>query len=229
MDIIIYPISKGRTDRRERSAAAKCSSDLRQKLNDRNSAQKFRRLIACNFSPGDLVVTLTYSDAALPATPEQARDKKLKPFINSLRRELREGGAPELKYMYVTEGYHGDHRLHHHIIVPASPGIRDRVRSLWKKNGENVDFEHIAARGYSEWAFYLTKEPRKTGRRRVGDRMWTPSLNLVKPTVTTYEVEDDYEYELPPNVFVERNETDRNEWFVCQYISFRRLPQAAKN
>lgn len=224
MDVIVYPISKGRPDRLERRAATRCSSDLRQKMNDRTSAQKFRRLIACNFLPGDFVVSLTYSSDALPPTPEQARDRYLKPFINKLRKFVAESCELPLKYMYVTEGLHGDHRLHHHMIVQNLPGIKTAIRDLWKPNGDNVGFEQIASRGYSVWASYLTKEPRKTGRRRVGDRMWTPSLNLEKPTVVTFEVDDSWQYELPANVFVEHNETVRNEWFCCQYISFRKLP-----
>ena len=144
--MIVYPISKGRTDRLERGAAARCTSDIRQKINDRTSAQKFRRLIATNFSPNDFVVTLTYSDVALPATPELARDRYLKPFIRKLREEFRELGEEPLKYMYVTEGLHGDKRLHHHIILPDVPESKELVRKFWKRNG-HVDFERIAARG----------------------------------------------------------------------------------
>lgn len=217
MDVIVYPISKGRIDRMERTSAAHCTSDLRQKMNDRSAAQKFRRLIAANFSPKDYVVTLTYSDSSLPSTPEAARDRCLKPFIRKLRADLREVGT-DLKYMYVTEGLHGDKRLHHHIIVPDSPDLKQIVRKRWAEG--HVDYERIASRGYDVWGSYLTKEPRKTGRRRVGDRMWTPSLNLTKPTVITYEVEDDFRFEPPAGVIVKHNEDWQTEWFCCQYLSY---------
>lgn len=128
VDVIVYPISKGRADRHERGEAVRCSSDLRQKMNDRTAAQTFRRLIAVNFKPSDFVVTLTYSDALLPATPELAREKCLKPFLRRLRADLLELGEDGLKYMYVTEGLHGDKRLHHHIILPNIPDMKELVK-----------------------------------------------------------------------------------------------------
>lgn len=220
VDVIVYPISKGRVDRRERTVATHCSSDLRQKANDRTSAQKFKRLMAANFAPRDFVVTLTYSDDALPATPELSRDRHLKPFVRKLREDFRSYGE-QLKYMYVTEGLHGDKRLHHHIIVPDTLDIRSTIRDLWQRSGQNVGFERIGSRGYQAWASYLTKEPRKTGRRYVGQRMWTPSLNLKKPDISKYEVADDYIYEPPAGVVIELNETVQTEWFACQYVSYR--------
>ncbi len=218
MDVIVYPISKGRQDRSERASAAKCTSDLRQKMNDRTAANKFRRLIAVNFGPSDFVVTLTYSDAALPATPELARERCLKPFIRKCRDDLRELGF-DLRYMYVTEGLHGSKRLHHHMIVPNVPYTREIVRQNWQALG-HVDFETISSRGYDVWSSYLTKEPRKTGRRRVGDRMWTPSIGLKKPTVITYEVPDGYQFEPPSGVVIRHHELWSTEWFSCQYLSY---------
>lgn len=217
MDVAVYPISKCRLDRMERASAVRCTSDLRQKINDRTAAQKFRRLLVANFLPSDFVVTLTYSGEALPATPEQARDRCLKPFIRKLRADLRKVGT-ELKYMYVTEGLHGDKRLHHHIILPYTQFLKEIVGKHWKLG--YIGYERISSRGYDLWGSYLTKEPRKTGRRRVGDRMWTPSLNLIKPTVTTYEVEDDFRFEPPAGVVVRHNEDWQTEWFCCQYLSY---------
>lgn len=226
VDVIVHPLSKGRIARCERMAAVKCTSDLQQKMNDRSAAYKFRRLIACNFSPADYVVTLTFSDKTLPATPELARDRYLKPFIRNIRADQKSIGL-DLKYMYVTEGLHGDKRLHHHIIVPSSGGIREAIKEHWPHG--HVGFERISSKGYDAWAGYLTKEPRKTGRRRVGDRMWTPSLNLIKPTVTTFDVEDDYRYEPPAGVVIKNNENITNEWFSCQYVSYFKPDYLFKN
>ena len=169
VDVVVYPVAKGRSTKAERKAAGKCSGSVRQAMNDRSAVRKFRRLLACNFEDHDLVVTLTYSDQFLPRYPEDARDLYLKPFIVKLRRLLRDEGV-DLRYMYVTEGMHGDKRLHHHIVIPAADGVRDMVRMLWT-GGDNVNFESIGRRGVDVWAGYLTKEPRKTGRRYVGERM----------------------------------------------------------
>ena len=220
-DVIIYPIAAGRQDPRERGAARSCTSELRQKINDRNSMQKFRRVLLCNFSPGDWVVTLTYSDDSLPKRPEEAV-KRLKRFFKDLRKEL-QSRKSEFRYVYVTEGLHGDTRLHHHLVIPNLQGILDLIRQLWSRNGDGIGYDKLASRGYDAWARYLTKEPRKTGRRNVGDRMWTPSLGLKKPETIIYDVDDDYEFPLPPGVFVDRNETYQTEWFRCQYISWLQL------
>lgn len=218
MDVVVYPIAKGRENRRERGAARSCASDLRQKVNDRTAAARLKRLIACNFSPQDWVITLTYCDQVLPRTPEQARDQYLKPFIKRLREALRDIPGAEVKYIYVIEGLHGDKRLHHHMIVPDLPGLREIVRREWQLG--YWDFERISFRGYDEWARYLTKEPRKTGRRYVGERMWTPSIGLKKPEVEVYEVPDGYRYEPPPGVVITNNEDWQTEWWQCQYISY---------
>lgn len=218
VDVVVYPLAKGKCDRQERISARKCSSDLRQKANDRTAAAKLKRLIACNFKPQDLVVTLTYDDKTLPNTAELAREQYFKPFIKRFRRELRKAQGVEIRYIYVIEGLHGDKRLHHHMIVPDYPDIRAIIRDQWPHGYS--DFERIGARGYEEWARYLTKEPRKTGRRYVGDRMWTPSIGLTKPEVVTYEVPDQYKYEPPPGVVITNNESWQTQWWCCQYVSF---------
>lgn len=217
VDVIVYPIAKGRKDKKERDAARSCTSDVRQKMNDRTAVRKFRRLLLTNFRPNDLVVTLTYSPEALPATPEKARDKYLKPFIRKLRAEQGDAGLP---YVYTTEGYHGDHRLHHHMVLPDRPAIQETIRELWAANGDNVGFDRIASRGYDVWSSYLTKEPRKTGRRRLGDRMWTPSIGLKKPEVIEFEAADTFVFEPPSGVKIELNETVQTDWFQAQYVSY---------
>lgn len=218
MDVVVYPIAKGRTNKRERGAARRCASDLRQKANDRTAMMRLKRLIACNFTPQDWVVTLTYSDKTLPATPEQARDQHLKPFIKRLRLALRNVPGAEVKYIYVIEGLHGDKRLHHHIIMPELPDLRDTLQQTWTAGYYGM--ERIGSRGYDVWARYLTKEPRKTGRRYVGERMWTPSVGLKKPEVETYEVPDGYRYQPPPGVIITNNEDWQTEWWCCQYVSY---------
>lgn len=216
---MVYPISSGRPDRRERVAAQKATREIRQWKNDLTAAERFKRILATNFTPRDVIATLTYSDEALPATAEIANKKKLKPFIRRLRSEYGELGEL-FKYAYVTEGYHGDRRLHHHIVLPKIAELEEIVKRLWSKNGEIQDFRPIGRKGYRGWAMYLTKEPRKTGRQYVGQRMWTPSLNLQKPEVTTYEMPDGYEYEPPPGVVILDNRSLDWEWFKGQYISY---------
>ena len=223
VDVVVYPVSRGRSTKAKRSPAENPSRSARQTLNDLAAARRFRLLLACNFSDADIVATLTYSDKFLPINAGQANKLYLVPFINKLRPFMRSIGY-ELKYMYVTEGLHGDHRLHHHIVLPGLNGVRSIVRDLWFA-GENVHFKCLGSGGIDAWAGYLTKEPRKTGRADRGDRMWTPSLYLRKPVVTEFKVDDDfYEFAPPSGAVVVFNETIRNDWFMAQYVSYR-LPQ----
>lgn len=192
------------------------------------AAERFKRVLATNFNATDMIVTLTYSDASLPATAETANQKKLKPFIRRMREEYKQLGQ-EFKYAYVTEGYHGNHRLHHHIILPRIPELQETVKKHWCKNGEVQDYKPIGRKGYRGWAMYLTKEPRKTGRRYVGQRMWTPSLNLQKPEISTYNVPDSYEYEPPPGVIILDNRSLDWAWFKGQYMSYFTPPKTGEN
>lgn len=218
MDVIVYPLAKGRTDRRERGAVRSCATDLRQRMNNRTALARLKRLLACNFQTEDDVVTLTYDTEHLPRSPEYARDNLLQPFIRRLRKAFQALPGTEFKYIYVIEGLHGDKRLHHHMIIPSIPGGRELVKEEWKYG--YTEFNRIREKGYEGWARYLTKEPRKTGRRYVGDRMWTPSLGLKKPELEVYEVPDSYYYEPPPGSIITNNEDWQTEWFQCQYISY---------
>lgn len=162
-----------------REARARISTPAREALNAVKSWQKMMLTLAANFRSRDLVVTLTYRDGDLPITREAA-DKRLDNFLRALRK-YRKGRGADLVYCRTTEGYHSGGRLHHHLIVNATGDDYDIIRQLWKKNGDNVEFEPFGFDGAERWAKYLTKEPREQGRRYVGDRTWRTSRNVKKP------------------------------------------------
>ena len=91
-----------------------------------------------------------------------------------------------MKYVYVTEGQHGDERYHHHLVINAS-GAADleTICSLWRY-GDVVDVERIADRAYMDVARYITKENAEDN--PVGAQMWT--RNLEKPTVESTFIDD---------------------------------------
>lgn len=165
-------------------------------MNLKHSWQKLKALIAANFATDDIVVTLTYRGTNLPPTRQEA-EKRLKQFVRRLRAERKTQGA-ELRYLYVTEMGHSFGRLHHHMILNATGGDFETIRRLWQRNGDNIDFSPIWAKGYDGWARYLSKEPRENGRRYVGERMWRSSLGLVKPVVHTGWVPASNQLEAPP-------------------------------
>lgn len=180
---IQYTLNAEPDVRKDRCAKTQISSAAREAMNLRYSYQKLKALIAANFSPNDLVVTLTYSDETLPRLRKDA-ENRLKLFLRRLRAERRAAGY-ELPYVYVTEMGHSTGRLHHHLITNAVGNDYEQIRRLWAKNGTNIDVSHIKKEGYDRWAEYLSKESREYGRHYVGERMWRQSIGLKKPITYT--------------------------------------------
>lgn len=173
---------------------------VQEHLNMKLAHQKFELSLYANFTVLDWLIELTYDDAHLPGRYEEA-NRKLKRFIQRLRR-ARQKQDRTLRYLYVTEGYHGDGRMHHHIVVNFGTETLEELAALW---GQGFVFKQRLAdfrgknnqEGLSAVAKYLTKEPRKTGRLRVGQRMWTGSLGLEKPVRREWELLPGEHY-LPP-------------------------------
>lgn len=174
-----YTAIRGENQSARREARMQISTPARESLNAKLSWQKLMLILAANFRRQDLLVTLTYRDGCLPIHREAA-DRRLSYFIRALREHRRARGQPFV-YVRITEGYHSDGRLHHHLIVNATGEDYEVIRELWAKNGDDVDFEQFGLDGAERWAKYLTKEPREKGRRHVGDRTWRTSRNVRKP------------------------------------------------
>lgn len=187
---------KGRRPRLNISTAAQVFMNLK------NSWRQCELMIAANFGTGDYVLTLTYDDEHLPASKAEA-DKLYQKFVRKLRGVRRRRGQ-ELRYIYATEGFHGqmpngcfmddseweDHRLHHHIVLNGcQDNDLEEIRSLWPY-GVYVRLERLDIHYYEELAKYLTKEAREFGRAKVGERAWKGSRNLVSFVVEYDDVKD---------------------------------------
>ena len=209
---------ENQTARRE--ARSQISTPARESLNARTSWQKLMLLLAANFKSTDLVVTLTYRDGNLPIHRDAA-DRRLTAFIRAFRAARSADGAP-LKYIRVTEGYHSDGRLHHHLIINSTGTDFETIRKLWSKNGDNIKYELFGRDGAERWGKYLTKEPREQGRRHVGDRSWRASIHMTKPTVSSGYADDDLQP--PPGAFVlEKTECQNSYGKFCHLVA--RLPE----
>ena len=216
MRSIQYTLNSDPDVRRTRAPKTEISSVAQEAMNLKHSWQKLKALIAANFSPGDLVVTLTYRDASLPPT-RRAAENRLKLFIRRLRAERRAGGK-ELKYVYVTELGHSSGRLHHHMILNSTGDDYKTIKRLWEKDGDNIDFSPIWIKGYDGWAMYLSKEPREIGRRYVGERMWRSSMGLVKPIVYFGWVDASERLTAPPGADVIDAQTRSNGYGEFTFI-----------
>lgn len=198
-----------------RAAKSKCSTAARQRMNLKYAWQKLELELAANFGARDLVVTLSYDDEHLPDDRDTAvsRIKKLWVQLRKARRLVDQS----LSYIYVTEGVHGDHRLHHHAVINGTGTDLETLQSLWPYG--HVHIEYLDSYGYEALAKYLTKEPREHGSPN-GLRSWTPSRGLKKPQQESGWVPDDVTLCAPPGAVVLDSDHMSNQWGEYRYIKY---------
>ncbi len=189
----VYPAPHPRDSRAVRHGKKQLSSQAQQMMNLKYAYQKLELLIAANFGPKDLFVTLTYDDEHLPDS-RQAALKQIKAFWKRLRK-VRQSQEEELRYIYVTEHKHGEGRWHHHCLLNATGSDFEQIRQVWGQGG--VEFRAIRVdkeKHYETLARYLCKEQRD----QLGLRLWTGSRNLCKPVRECFRVPDDTPLRMPP-------------------------------
>lgn len=195
---VIYTQAAAGDSPRARAEKKRASTAARERINARTSFQKLERTLAANFDDGDLLVTLTYDDKHLPMDREGAV-RRIRAFNTKLRK-ARKARGQELKYVYVTEGAYAGGRLHHHMVVNSTGQDLEELRQLWPY-GVGIQIRRLTFNKldtYEALASYLTKEPREFGHPRVGERTWTPSLNLEQPEEVTERVPDYVTLAAPP-------------------------------
>lgn len=213
---VLYTAPEPRDTKPVRAIKSRMTSAAQKALNDKSARVRLEMLVWENFGPEDLFVTLTYRDEDLPRTWKEAV-LCVRKFLRNFRNYRGRRGQP-LKYIYTTEGKHGDHRLHHHLIINATERDVEAIRSLWAY-GDIVDLEYVGERGHTTLALYMTKESMEG--RPVGAQMWTSSRNLRKPEVESKLVHNDAELTVPAGCFVLEKEEKVTEFGSYCYIKYR--------
>ena len=126
---VIFTVPRPNASQTERKRIRAVTAEQIAQTNCNTAQRKLEMLMATNFDPEDLVFTATFRDEDLPASPEVTRRRLTKVF-SQIRAYRRARGLPELKYIYVLEGRHGDHRPHAHIVMNAAGDDLDLFRSL---------------------------------------------------------------------------------------------------
>lgn len=187
MDAQNYPVYKKQGQRAKRG---KPTSEVQQKINERNSKLKLSRLMHANFTSEDIEIHLTYSEDCLPADAREA----LRDIQNYIRRLRKYYKGRELKYITVTETGAENGRFHHHITI--SGGVsRDILEEEWKKGYANSKRLQFTDKGLQGLANYMTKQ-------KLAFRRYNCSKNLVKPTekvrhntITNKKLKEMYQYQ----------------------------------
>lgn len=212
----IYTSSEPNDKPQVRQAKMKASSKARKLLNLKASRRQLELLIAANFKYDDLHATFTYRQEERPDTWQEAR-KDVRKLVRAIRAHRKARGQ-ELKYIYAIEGKHGDKHIHVHMVLNATGNDFEVLRSLWTK-GDQVDFERIADREYWGLAEYLTKE--SLDGKPVGAQSWTPSKNLIRPTVETCYVENDETVTVPAGCrVIDKSEETVSEFGYYAYVKY---------
>lgn len=163
----VFPVARSRKKKKNPT------TEVQAKLNEHNAEMKLIRLLNANFSENDYEIHLTYSDANLPSTEEQAQ-RDLQNYLRRVKRVRVKNEATELKYIAVTEGGDGT-RYHFHITMNGGVD-RDAIEKAWGYGYANSRRLQFNENGVEGLAFYITKQNRAKGKKR-----WSASKNLVTP------------------------------------------------
>ncbi len=219
---VTYTVPRPNASKQERKRIREVTEEQVARTNANTAQRKLEQLLACNFDDTDLVMTVTYRDADLPASADVTRRHLGKVFAQ-MRVFRKARGLSDLKYIYVLEGRHGDHRPHAHIIINAVGDDLELLKSLWVW-GDDIQINYVRERGYDGWAGYLTKERREASLN--GKKQFVGSRNLERP-VTHYEwVDDGTTVDAPPGAQVLDEGGGRNEIASCKFIKYL-LPKTA--
>ena len=211
----IYPAISGREEPKARAAKRKLSSEAQQRMNQKYSYQKLELMLAANFVPGDLVCTMTYDDAHLPAD-RKAAEGKLKYFRAKLKKD-RGKQKSDMRMIWSTEHRHGDGRWHHHVVINATGDDYDTILKLWGQ-GE-IEMRPLRAdreKNYEILARYMAKEERD----KLGQRCWSYTRNCKKPEIETFRVEADTPLQPPKGSIVLENASERTQYAEYRYIKY---------
>lgn len=177
LEVEIFPVytkAKGRGKRKKPTSA------IQQRLNQRHAEGKLRRLLHTNFTEDDLFVTLTFDDAHLPASVEDAQ-RLLQNFLRRLKRRYSKAEA-ELKYVYILENGAKHSRLHAHMVVSGGLSQED-LAALWNMGEVSAAYLQFDQNGLVALAKYFTKGDAQNGGKSITWKRWVASRNLDKPEV----------------------------------------------
>lgn len=213
---ITYTVPRPNASKQERKRIREVTEEQVARTNANTAQRKLEMLMATNFDDTDLVLTVTYRDADLPDSADVTR-KHLGKVFAQMRAYRKARGLPDLKYIYVLEGRHGDHRPHAHLIINAAGGDLELMRSLWIW-GDDIQLNYIRERGYDGWAGYLTKERREASLN--GKKQFVGSRNLARPVTTYAWVDDGTTVDAPPGAQVLDEGGGRNEIASCRFVKY---------
>ena len=226
-----YPCARRSDPPRVRAAKQKATSAAQAMRNQILSTRALELLLSVNYpTPGSgLVLTLSFDDQHLPGDRKTAL-RRLKYFLQLLRKARRQAGKPEPRCVYCPEVLTAaSGRWHFHLVLDSTGNDLDDVRRCWRY-GHNIEARAIRVdeeENHETLARYMNKELREAQEYacRVGLHGWSCTRNCYRPEVDVQTVEDSSRLRAPRGATVlifERRSTELSESTVLKY----RLPEA---
>ncbi len=208
LEVEMYPVYSG--PKNGRSKKIKASSLKQKNLNDKNAKKNIIRLIHSNFTEGDLMITLSYSNKNRPKTEEQAK-KDIDNYLRRIKRYRQKNNLEDLKYIAVIEykeELEGKNiKLHHHLIMNSMN--RDEAERIWGKGYANTMRLEEDENGLEGITRYITKDPK--GKKRIKQ-----SRNLKQPVI---KIKDNEITKRTINKFIK--DVDRQDYFERKYKNYQ--------
>ena len=188
------------------------TSQAQQYLNNKLSSFNLELDLACNYIPGDLILTLTYNDEHLPFRRQQCFSN-MKYFRKKLSEEYKK---------------HGDGRWHHHAVINAADIEYQTIVDLWGRG--NIKFQRLLLGkhkdpknpktmkeySYAGLATYMTKErPDKPGQ-----RCWTCTRTAKHPVIETALVDANTTLNPPPGSQLLSTKKEKEHGARLEYIKY---------
>lgn len=169
MDIQIFPVYPAPRCRKERR---KPTSEIQEKLNFENAKRQLLRLLRTNLKPGDIFLTLTYTEKNITDDVERAK-KDIQNFFRRLKR-LYKKVQESLKYIWIMERARKTGRIHFHVFM--SGGVdRTEIEKTWGLGWANSRSLVFDQTGLAGLVYYVLKDAPLLYRR------WSCSKNMKKP------------------------------------------------
>lgn len=190
----------------------------KQKQNEYSAVKQLARVLNANFSGGDLVVCLTYSQKGmkkiekwiskqginLSELDEEARllmlweaaDHEMVNFLRRLKRRAQKEGL-EVKSAYITSDMDGDTgeivRVHHHMVVNRE--VKELLQSAWGEQMGAVEWEKMwtMQEDRTPIAEYMLKQVRKMK----DSKKYRTTRNLYHPEAVCEIVLEEEELAVP--------------------------------
>ena len=221
----VYSRAASNESARVRQAKRKASTEAQMRMNAKYSWQKLELMLAANFLPGDLVITLTYGDEHLPESRAVANNR-LKRFRRMLA-DLRRDRGQDLRMIWTTENKSDGGRWHHHCVINGTGDDYAELLRLWVW-GSDVEIKPLKVnreKNYESLARYMCKESRE----RPSLRSWSYTRNCRHPEIETFPVPDDTKVNVPEDATLISEESVRTEFGEFHLVKYLAIePQQLK-